>query len=89
MLFRPFGLCATFALAAHAVMVPPTVSIESLSDDNSIETLGVDAFKQSIKLECSDCPMASGEKTFVWKQGIENSLVCGVTAGVRKSPKHN
>jgi hypothetical protein len=87
MLFRPFGLCATFALAAHAVMVPP--AIESLSDDNSIETLGVDAFKQNIKLECPDCPMASGEKTFVWKQGIENSLVCGVTAGVRKSPKHN
>ncbi|OCL00103.1 uncharacterized protein K441DRAFT_702755 [Cenococcum geophilum 1.58] len=81
MLFRSFGLCATFALAAHAVMVPPTVSIESLSDDNSIETLGVDAFKQSIKLECPDCPMASGEKTFVWKQGIENSLVIDFAIG--------
>jgi len=81
MLFRSFGLCATFALAAHSVMVPPTVSIESLSDDNSIETLGVDAFKQSIKLDCPGCPMASGEKTVEWKQGVENSLLIDFAIG--------
>ncbi|OCL01746.1 hypothetical protein AOQ84DRAFT_306101 [Glonium stellatum] len=81
MLFRSFGLCATFALAAHSVMVPPTVGIESLSDDNSIETLGVDAFKQSIKLECPGCPMASGEKTVEWKEGVENSLLIDFAIG--------
>ncbi|OCK79437.1 hypothetical protein K432DRAFT_263932, partial [Lepidopterella palustris CBS 459.81] len=81
MLFRSFGLCATFALAAQSIMIPPTVGIESITDDNSIETLGAEAFKQTVKVDCPSCPIAAGDKILQWTEDLGNSFLIDFEVG--------
>jgi hypothetical protein len=77
MLFPSSGLGAALALAAaaSAIVIPPSLGIESIGDDNNVEPLGVDAYKQTVTLECPGCPVASGEKTLKWTQDVGTSYV--------------
>ncbi|KAF2807325.1 uncharacterized protein BDZ99DRAFT_465235 [Mytilinidion resinicola] len=83
MRFPSSGLGAALALAAtaSAIIIPPNLGIESIGDDNSIETLGVDAYKQAVTVECPGCPVASGEKTLKWTQDVGTSYLIDFEIG--------
>ena len=83
MLGRMFGLAATLALSANALMILPTVSIEPI-DHSAFATLAtsplavVNAQTQVLKLDCPDCPFLEKRqgRTMVWSEDpVENELV--------------
>jgi hypothetical protein len=73
------GIFATLALAASAVLLPPTISIEDLGDDTAMEGLVINPFKRSVALECPGCALATMNKetpiTLAWQEGVGNAFV--------------
>ncbi|KAJ4374773.1 hypothetical protein N0V83_001849 [Neocucurbitaria cava] len=62
------GVFASLALAASAVLIPPTISTEDIGDDNALETLAIDPLKRSVTLECPGCAFATQEHDALkWK----------------------
>lgn len=77
------GVFASLALAASAVLLPPTTTANDLGDDNALETLAIDPFKRSVALDCPGCPFAVfQDKTLTWKEGAGNSFVCSLLCDV-------
>lgn len=77
MLFRSLGVALVANCVANAIMIPPNVGIEALGDDNSVETMGVNAFKQTVSLDCPRCPLLVGKSPIVvtWKEDAGNAFV--------------
>jgi hypothetical protein len=73
------GIFANLALAASAVLIPPTISMGDLGDDKALEGLVTNPFKQSFALDCPGCALATVEKdtpnTLAWEQGVGNAFV--------------
>lgn len=70
------GVFASLALAASAVLIPPTITADDLGDDHALETLAIDPFKRSVALDCPGCPFATQEKdTITWEDGVGNAFV--------------
>lgn len=82
-MMRSFGLAATLATAAHAIMIPPNVALESLGNHGMGHGMGHphfhDPHSKVMVVDCAGCAFAqpsteNGGRT--WVQGIENGLVC-------------
>ena len=52
------GVFAHLALAASAVLIPPTISADDFGDDKALETLAINPFKRIATLECPGCASA-------------------------------
>jgi len=76
MLFRSFGLCATMALAANSVLLPPNLSIDAL-DNAQPELYATETRTMLIKLACPDCltPPEVTDEALAWPQNVESSLL--------------
>jgi hypothetical protein len=67
---------ANLALAASAILLPPTVTAEELGDDITIEGVVFDPFKRSVALECPGCALAiQEEQSVMWKENAGNTFV--------------
>jgi len=76
------GIFASLALAASAVLIPPTISSEDVGYDNALETLAINPLKRSVALECPGCAFATKEgKAFTWKEGAGNTFVLDFEIG--------
>jgi hypothetical protein len=79
MFIRNLGLSAALALAANAILLPPTVSEDITSSDdrdNALLNSGVDPKHVLVSVNCDHCPFATQEgKQMVWTEDKENSLV--------------
>jgi hypothetical protein len=70
------GVFANLALAASAVLLPPTITADSLGDDNALKGLVVNPSKRSAYLECPDCALAIQEEdSLSWKKDAGNTFV--------------
>ena len=75
---RTLNLALAAAGAAHAVLIPPSVSAAELDlgDDMAME-LAASAYPRSVSLDCARCEVASqGGDGLAWAQGSGNSFVC-------------
>jgi hypothetical protein len=64
---------ANLALAASAVLIPSTMSLD---DFHSLQALAIDPSKQSVALECPGCAFATAEgEELKWKAGAGNAFV--------------
>ena len=70
------GLFASLALAANAVLIPPSVAIAELGDDNALETLAINPFKRTVAVECPRCAVATLDgETLKWNKDAGNAFV--------------
>lgn len=71
------GVFANMALAAGALLLPPTVTADDLGDDNAMEGLVINPLQRSVALDCPGCAVATkGEKGLSWTENAGNTLVC-------------
>ncbi|KAH5301842.1 hypothetical protein HBI42_188370 [Parastagonospora nodorum] len=71
------GIFANLALAASAVLLPPTITAADLEDDHVFEGLVVDPFARSAALECPTCAVASWDPEqdkMSWKENAGNTF---------------
>lgn len=74
------------ALGAHAIMIPSTVSLESLPNAEVGTTSLVDPYTQLVEVPCPGCMYAQPhEGGFIWTQGVENSLILNISVGANPS----
>lgn len=74
------------ALGANAIMIPPTVSLESLPSSDVGTTSLVDPYTQLVEVPCPGCMYAQPhEGGFIWTQGVENSLLLNISVGANPS----
>ncbi|KAJ4307836.1 hypothetical protein N0V94_009595 [Neodidymelliopsis sp. IMI 364377] len=70
------GLFASLALAANAVLLPPSMTAAEFGDDNALETLANDPFKRSVAIECPGCAVATVDgKTLNWESDAGNAFL--------------
>lgn len=75
-MFTNVGVYASMALAANAILIPPSIATDNLGDDNAMETLAINPFKRTVALECAECGFASGEADALsWTQDAGSSFV--------------
>jgi hypothetical protein len=86
-MLQSLGLCASLVALAQAIMIPSTVSLES------IKTTGgrhgslalVDPYTQVLQVGCPGCMFAQStperEAGFIWTQGVENNLLLNISVG--------
>ncbi|CAO2653884.1 Nn.00g106170.m01.CDS01 [Neocucurbitaria sp. VM-36] len=76
------GVFASLALAASAVLIPPTITAEDLGDDNALETLAINPFKRSVTLECPGCAFATQEgDALKWKNDVGSAFLIDFEVG--------
>lgn len=73
------GVFASLALAAGAMLIPPTITAADLGDDKAMEGLVIDPFKRTAVLECHDCAFFAEEDGAVSQQGTGNAFVSSTT----------
>jgi hypothetical protein len=82
------GLFASLALAANAVLIPPSVAIAELGDDNALETLAINPFKRTVAVECPRCAVATLDgETLKWNKDAGNAFV-STPSPHPSSPQH-
>jgi hypothetical protein len=69
------GVFASLALAAGAMLIPPTITAADLGDDKAMEGLVINPFKRSVVLECHDCAFFAEKDGAFWQQGTGNAFV--------------
>lgn len=62
------GLLASLALAANAVLIPPSMVAAELGDDNALETLAISPNNRRVVVECPDCPVAHVDGGVKWQK---------------------
>jgi hypothetical protein len=76
MTLSKLGVFASLALAASAILLPPTITAEELGDDITMEGVLFDPFKRSVALECPGCALAiQKEQGISWKENAGNTFV--------------
>lgn len=76
------GVFANLALAASAVLLPPTITAEDLGDNQAMEGLVVDPFKRVVTLQCPGCPFATVDgDSYKWTPDAGNVFVRDVLHG--------
>lgn len=80
------GVYASLALAASAILLPPDVTLESLKDDDALETFAVNPFKRTVTIDCPGC--ASVSKTeggpYIWTQNTGNAFALELQVGAQE-----
>ncbi|KAL5120853.1 hypothetical protein ACEQ8H_001334 [Pleosporales sp. CAS-2024a] len=80
------GVFANMALAASAVLLPPTITGADLSDNNMFQDLVVNPLKQSVVLQCPGCAVATKTKDeLVWKEKAGNAFRLDFEIGGKES----
>lgn len=70
------GLFASLALAANAILIPPSMTAAELGDDNALETLAINPSKRTVAVECPGCAVATLDgKTLNWEKDAGNAFV--------------
>lgn len=73
------GIFANLALAASAVLIPPTITADDLGDDHAMEGLVIDPYKRSAVLDCPTCHHASQAGDYLaWEQNAGSAYVSRV-----------
>lgn len=84
-MLQSLGLAASLAaVAAQAIMIPSTVSLESVNTHGTGSLSLVDPYTQLIQVGCPGCMFAQGsskEGGITWIQGIENNLLLNISVG--------
>jgi hypothetical protein len=84
-MLQSLGLCASLAVAASAIMIPSTVSLERLPPSNKHGSLSlVDPYTQMLQVGCPGCAFAQSTEAgdgFIWTQGVENNLLLNISVG--------
>ncbi|KAF1357595.1 hypothetical protein EJ07DRAFT_180996 [Lizonia empirigonia] len=76
------GLFASLALAANAVLLPPSMAAAELGDDNALETLAINPFRRTVAVECPGCPFATLEgETLNWEKDSGNAFLLDFEVG--------
>ncbi|KAJ4367780.1 hypothetical protein N0V86_009902 [Didymella sp. IMI 355093] len=76
------GLLASLALAANAVLIPPSMAAAELGDDNALETLAINPFKRTVAVECPGCAVASLDgKDLSWEKDAGNAFLLDFQVG--------
>ncbi|KAF2030918.1 hypothetical protein EK21DRAFT_64359 [Setomelanomma holmii] len=76
------GVFANLALAASAVLIPPTITADDVGDDNAMEGLVIDPFKRTAVLECPGCALAvQAEDRLSWKENAGNAFQLDFAVG--------
>ena len=71
------GVFANLALAASAVLIPPTITADEFGDDKAMEGLVINPSKRSVAVECPGCAFATkNEESISWKENAGNTFVC-------------
>ncbi|KAG9202760.1 hypothetical protein G6514_004013 [Epicoccum nigrum] len=79
------GLFASLALAANAVLIPPSVAVAELGDDNALETLAINPFKRTVAVECPRCAVATLDgETLKWNKDAGNAFLLDFEVGSRE-----
>jgi hypothetical protein len=79
------GLFASLALAANAVLIPPSMTAAELGDDNALETLAINPFKRTVAVECPGCAVATLDgKTLNWEKDAGNAFLLDFEVGPRE-----
>ncbi|KAF2014596.1 hypothetical protein BU24DRAFT_423508 [Aaosphaeria arxii CBS 175.79] len=77
-----FGIFASMALAANAILVPPNVAAENLGEDWPAEIMAVSTYKRTVALECPSCAYAiEGANGPSWKMGAGNTFLLDFEVG--------
>lgn len=70
------GLFASLALAANAVLIPPSMAAAGLGD----EALAISPFTRTVAVDCPACAVATVDgKTLSWEKGAGNAFVSATT----------
>jgi hypothetical protein len=71
------GVYASMALAVNAILLPPQLAADSLSQgDNAMLTYEIDPFQNTAALSCPECPSAVVEDgALSWTLGRGNAFV--------------
>ncbi|KAI8938295.1 hypothetical protein NX059_005949 [Plenodomus lindquistii] len=73
------GVFANLALAASAVLIPPSITAEELGDDKALAGLVIDPFSRAVTLDCPGCPFASLEgDSYKWTPNAGNAFRLGL-----------
>lgn len=77
------------ALGANAIMIPSTVSLDSIPNAANVGTTSlIDPYAQLVEIPCPGCmyaqPRPSGDG-FIWTQGVETNLLLNVSVGANPS----
>ncbi|KAJ4992854.1 hypothetical protein SVAN01_01558 [Stagonosporopsis vannaccii] len=76
------GLLASLALAANAILIPPSMTTAELGDDNALETLAINPSKRTIAVECPGCAVATLEdQTLNWEKDAGNAFLLDFEVG--------
>lgn len=70
------GLFASLALAASAVLIPPSMTAAALGDDNALKTPAISSSRRTIAVDCLGCGVATLKgDTLNWEKDIDNVFV--------------
>ncbi|KAF1945709.1 hypothetical protein EJ02DRAFT_396061 [Clathrospora elynae] len=76
------GVFANLALAASAMLIPPTITAEDLGDNNALGMFAIDPFKRSVAVECPGCASATLEgESLKWKADAGNTFLLNFEVG--------
>lgn len=76
------GLFASLALAANAILIPPSMTAAELGEDNTLEALAINPTKRTIAVECPGCAVATLEdKTLNWEKDAGNAFLLDFEVG--------
>lgn len=70
------GLFASLALAANAILLPPSITATELGDDNVLESLAINPLQRKVLVDCPECPVARLHNGINWvKEETGNTFV--------------
>ncbi|KAJ4331232.1 hypothetical protein N0V95_009919 [Ascochyta clinopodiicola] len=76
------GLFASLALAANAVLIPPSMTTAELGGDKALETLAINPFKRTLAVECPGCAVATLDgETLKWTKNAGNAFLLDFEVG--------
>ncbi|KAF2646287.1 hypothetical protein P280DRAFT_387047 [Massarina eburnea CBS 473.64] len=84
MICRTLGLTALVAVAANAILIPPSVTAADLGDDSAME-ITVNPMKRTVSLECPTCAFATKQgQALSWQQEAGNSFLLDFDVGTNE-----
>lgn len=64
------------------MLIPPSVAIAELGDDNALETLAINPFKRTVAVECPRCAVATLDgETLKWNKDAGNAFLLDFEVG--------
>ena len=83
------GLFACLALAANAIILPPSITAAELGDDNVLETLAINPLQRKVLVDCPECPVARLHNGINWvKEETGNTFVSDLSLQRHANPMY-